>query len=70
MAKMNQESPENLQACINCVYYHELAQGGGDCRRYPPVFVGSDTSNERHHWKHPRVFQHAWCGEFRSRGEG
>lgn len=53
--------------CAHCSHYHEHSPGIGDCRRYPPVFVGGDAASERHRWRHPLVPRHNWCGEFKAR---
>lgn len=64
---MTKEPSREIPACALCHYYHEHSASAGDCHRYPPVFVGADTANERHRWKHPMVPHHNWCGEFHPR---
>lgn len=54
-------------ACTECQYFHAHTNATGDCHRYPPVFAGTDTPNERHRWKHPLVAHNGWCGEFSTR---
>jgi hypothetical protein len=58
---------QELPACSDCHYFREHTNATGDCHRYPPVFAGNDTPNERHRWKHPLVAHNGWCGEFRSK---
>lgn len=54
-------------ACGLCRYYHEHSGAAGDCHRYPPLYAGNDTPNERHRWRHPMVPHNGWCGEFLAR---
>lgn len=53
--------------CEHCRYYHDHALGSGDCHRFPPLLNGHEGAGERNHWKHPKVHQHDWCGEFQDR---
>ena len=67
---MNAHPPYQLvdAHCASCRFFHEHAAASGDCHRYPPVFSGNDTPNERHRWKHPLVPHNNWCGEYQGRG--
>jgi len=52
-------------ACQHCLHFNQSEQTGhGDCHRYPPLFAGDSSPNEKHRWKHPIVSLTDWCGEF------
>ncbi|MBT9519496.1 MAG: hypothetical protein IV101_01265 [Dechloromonas sp.] len=51
--------------CIRCAYFRPSDALTGLCHRYPPVFAGDSSPREAHHWRHPVVGPHGWCGEHR-----
>jgi hypothetical protein len=60
--------------CDNCVYYEQIEEAHGECRRYAPhpnspTYVPKAESVGQIkfdvHW--PKVFGTAWCGQFGSR---
>ncbi|HNH35996.1 MAG TPA: hypothetical protein PK375_08770 [Rhodocyclaceae bacterium] len=62
---MNENTPARVAHCGHCRHFREHAPGTGACHRFPPVFAGDGSPNERHRWKHPLVPAHGGCGEFR-----
>ncbi|HMT80235.1 MAG TPA: hypothetical protein PKD66_07665 [Azonexus sp.] len=51
-------------SCNRCHYFRAVDATSGLCHRYPPVFSGDSSPRESHHWRHPSVGSHGWCGEF------
>jgi len=53
--------------CSSCDYSEEYKMMGSKmlrCKRYPKVFVGSDSLGTK--WAYPVVKKFDWCGEWRS----
>jgi hypothetical protein len=50
--------------CIQCRYFRPVDALTGTCHRYPPVYAGDSSPRESHHWRHPAVGSHGWCGEY------
>lgn len=40
------------------------------CRRYPPVFVGTTGFLATESFQFPQVEDHNWCGEHKERDDG
>jgi hypothetical protein len=60
------EMTDNTEpCCLRCFYFRPGDALTGLCLRYPPVFAGDTSPRESHHWRHPVVGSHAWCGEYR-----
>jgi hypothetical protein len=62
------EQPKEF--CSACRYFRPFDVATGACHRFPPVFAGDSSPREPHHWRHPVVSPHGWCGEFRLAGDG
>lgn len=62
----------NQRACRNCVHFrptavefvNEVEAAGGSCRRFPPVFMGSNDKEGTDSFGFPAVTEADWCGEF------
>jgi hypothetical protein len=54
-----------VASCLCCCYFRAVDALTGSCHRYPPVFAGDSSPREAHHWRHPVVGPHGWCGEYR-----
>lgn len=49
--------------CKGCLYWYDLKNGDGECRKHPPVVVGSDEYEEGFFTAWPITLAREWCGE-------
>jgi hypothetical protein len=45
-------------------FVNEVEAAGGSCRRFPPVFMGSNDKEGTDSFGFPAVTEADWCGEF------
>jgi len=63
------KKPEYAPQCSQCRFYHAYhpRDSAGYCRRYPPIFVGTQEEESGltiEIFQQPIVAVDEWCGEF------